>query len=240
MKIKKNFKKIIISIVCSLLFLIVLPFFALQAGDIFFGKIKPLYNIRFAHFFYTIATHPLILEKPPRYAHYEFSRVYFIEGNLPESLKEAEKELELYPENTATFYILGLTYGYMNRSHDGIDAFSKYINTHPNTWAGRNDKAWLQFRVGDITGALETISPVVNNFYYTPWVQNTYCSLLIANKSYYDAEKVCNHAKTLIVTMNKNDWGHAYPGNDPRVYDTGLKAMKTSINENLLLIQKNK
>jgi hypothetical protein len=39
--------------------------------------------------------------------------------------------------------------------------------------------------------------------------------------------------------MTEKDWGHAYPGNDPRIYSTGLNAMKTSIAQNFDLIKKN-
>lgn len=127
----------------------------------------------------------------------------------------------------------------MNREIEAIDAFTKYIKARPETWAGRNDKAWLQFRIGDIDGAITTLEPVVNNFKYTPWVQNTYCALLIAKKRYKDAKEPCNDAKIAVDKMTDKDWGHAYPGNDPRIYNDGLEAMKLSINQNLELIAKN-
>jgi tetratricopeptide (TPR) repeat protein len=154
------------------------------------------------------------------------------------ALDEIKKELEIYPDDTNAYYVLGLIYGFMGRSHEGIDAFSQYIDTHPRTWAGRNDKAWLQFRIGDFEGALATIEPIVTQFPYTPWVQNTYCSLLINTTRYADAKKACIHAKELIDAMTEKDWGHAYPGNDPRIYGEGLEAMNGSINENLKILEK--
>ncbi len=242
---KENFlfrnigKTLLGSILFISLCFLTIPSLSFSIGDVFFGKTKPLYNVKLAQFFYYIATHPVGSESPPRYAHYQLSRTYFIEGELEKALMEAELELSIYPDSLSTYYILGLTYGYMGRSHEAIDMFSAYIETHPETWAGRNDKAWLQFRVGDIDGAIQTIEPIVENFKHTVWVQNTYCALLINKKRFVEAKEACNYAKEAVNKMNNEDWGHAYPGNDPRIYATGLSAMKLSIDHNLTLIEKN-
>lgn len=205
-------------------------------GNTFFGKVPTLYNVNLANFFFKHAAYPVFGTSVP-YVHHQLSRTYFIKGNLEKAIEEAKKELEIYPENTNTYYILGLTLGYMDRTHEAIDAFSKYIETYPESWAGRNDKAWLQFRIGDIDGAIETIEPVAKNFTLTPWVQNTYCVLLINKKRFNEAKKTCALAKNAIDKMTEKDWGHAYPGNDPRIYGTGLSAMKKSIGDNLKLLE---
>ncbi|MCR4276067.1 MAG: hypothetical protein NUV90_01650 [Candidatus Parcubacteria bacterium] len=228
--------------VCALILSIVaifsVPSLTLSSGDIFFGGVKPLYHVRVAQFFYKRSAYPLFSKLPPRYAHHQLSRTYFIQGRLGSALDEAKKELEIYPDDTATYYLLGLTYGYMNREREAIDAFSAYIETHPGTWAGRNDKAWLQFRIGDIDGALQTIEPIADTFRDTAWVQNTYCALLMNKERFADAERACLYAKEAVDTMTEKDWGRAYPGNDPRVYGTGLQAMRDSIEQNLELIHK--
>ena len=180
-----------------------------------------------------------IIADPPQYSYYQLSRTYFIEGKLDEALEGAQNELKLYPRSTHTYYILGLTYGYMGNTYEAVNSFSKYIEHHPETWAGRNDKAWLQFRVGDIDGALSTIEPIAHNFKSTPWVQNTYCILLINKKRYLEAKDVCENAKKIIDKMEEKDWGHAYPGNDPRIYSRGLQSMRQSIEENLKLMTQN-
>ena len=227
-------------VVVGLVTLYELPAFAFQTGNLFFGGIKPLYNLELANKAFQVATHPLLQKLPPRYAHYQLARTYFVKGENDKALDEIKKELEVYPQDTTAYYVLGLIYGFTGRSHEGIEAFSKYIDANPRTWAARNDKAWLQFRIGDIDGALVTIEPIVKQFPYTPWVQNTYCSLLINTTRYAEAKKVCNHAKTLIDKMTEKDWGHAYPGNDPRIYGEGLEAMRSSINENLKVLGKTK
>lgn len=217
--------------------IITFPSLARSLGDVFFGRVKPLYNTHVAEFLYRQSAYPMLpgMQAAP-YAHYQLSRVYFIQGSLYASLDEAQLELRTYPDHTQTYYILGLTYGYLGRTADAIDAFTKYIETHPNTWAGRNDKAWLQFRTGDIAGATETIEPVARNFKYTPWVQNTYCALLINQDRLTEAEEACINAKVAIDKMTEEDWGHAYPGNSPQIYKNGLESMKESIGKNLYLL----
>lgn len=225
-------------ILVALLAILLIPSFSLALGNIFFGDIKPLYNVRLAQLFYKHSAYPLFSKFPARYSHYQLSRTYFIQGQYMAALDEAESELKIYPDDTRTYYILGLTNGYMNRTYEAIDDFSHYIEANPGTWAGRNDKAWLQFRIGDIDGALETIEPIVKNFKYTPWVQNTYCALLINKERYSEAQQACNAAKEIVDKMTEKDWGHAYPGNDPQIYATGLQAMKDSIEQNREIIQK--
>lgn len=226
---------IIIPILCIFIF----PSISFRVGNIFFGNYPSLYNVNLAQFLYKQSVSPLLHQPIPQYAHHQLSRTYFIQGDLWGALDEAKEELKLHPQSTSTYYILGLTYGYMNRNHEAIDAFSVYIDNFPGAWAPRNDKAWLQFRIGDIDEALKTMQPIVNNFKYTVWVQNTYCALLISKKDFSNAKIACERAQKSINKMDENDWGRAYPGNDPRIYGTGLNAMKRSIESNLAIINKN-
>lgn len=212
-----------------------LPTTQYKVGNIFFGSVPSLYNVNLSQYFYLYAAHPPI-GAAPEFAHYQLSRTYFIQGELEAALDEANAEIALYPENTRTYYILGLTYGYLNNEHAAIEAFGKFVESNPYSWAARNDKAWLQFRVGDVSGALETIEPVA--FLLNPWVQNTYGTLLLNEGRYAEAREAFLSAQYAASEMSAESWGSAYPGNDPRVYDIGLAAMRESIKNNLALIEK--
>jgi len=202
-------------------------------GNVFFGGSPSLYNVRLAQYFFNAAAYPLLGEAPV-FAHYQLSRTYFIQGELELSLQEAQNELRQHPENKRTYYILGLTYGYLNREVEAIEAFSEFIKAYPESWAARNDMAWLQFRIGDLEGALTTLEPV--STVQNPWVQNTYGTLLLNSGKKVEAKEVFLLAEELVLNMNEETWGKAYPGNDPRVYSVGLEAMKLSIAKNLELI----
>ena len=236
---KSKFLNLLLGVVCIFWLIVMCAFLSPQiqyrAGNLFFGEIPALYNLTIAQAFYTYAAYPLI-GNAPEFAHYQLSRTYFIKGWQYEALKEAEKELELYPDNKRTYYILGLTYGYMNQEREAIEAFSKFIEAYPDSWAARNDSAWLQFRIGDIEGALQTIEPVSN--LENPWVLNTYGTLLLNSGSVLEAKEVFLRAQAVVLRLSADDWGSAYPGNDPRVYDAGLMGMKNSIEENLAIVER--
>ena len=123
----------------------------------------------------------------------------------------------------------------MNKEEEAIEAFGKFIEYKPGSWAARNDRAWLQFRIGDIDGALETVTPVVGDI-NNPWIQNTYGTLLMNKKQYEEAKEAFENAKQSAGGMSEELWGIAYPGNDPRVHGSGLTAMQKSIENNLRIL----
>lgn len=220
---------------CILSYSLLSPSFNERIGSIFFGRIPWVYNLSLAQYFFTKAAFPLVGQPAP-FAYHQLSRTYFIKGELEPSLRLARKEIEIYPEHKATYYIIGLTLGYMNREKEAIDAFGSYIVYNPTSWAARNDKAWLEFRIGDIDGALRTIEPVSNNT-SNPWVQNTYGTMLMNKKRYEEAEVAFLNAERVASGMTEKSWGAAYPGNDPRIYGTGLSAMRLSIAQNIALVR---
>ena len=239
LKILRENKKLFVTFLVTILFIFTtlsIPSIDYKLGNIFFGQVPRLYNLTLAQLFFTHASYPP-LGKPYPYAHHQLSRTYFISGNLNIALSEAKKELEMYPENTATYYILGLTYGFMNMEEEAIDAFSQFIQYNPDSWAAKNDKAWLQFRIGDIDGSLKTMKSAVLSHGDNPWVLNTYGTLLINKKRYREAGVILEKALAYAKMMTEEEWGNAYPGNDPRIYKVGLQAMISSIQGNLAIVK---
>jgi tetratricopeptide (TPR) repeat protein len=233
---KKKLEKISLAAVLVVIVLLALlsPVTSQSLGNLFFGNIPTLYNVTLAQFFFKESSNPSF-GNPAPFAHYQLSRTYFIQGDLADAYYEAEKELALYPDHLQTYYVLGLTYGYMNDDQKAINAFGKFIEWKPASWAARNDRAWLQFRTGDVDGALATLAPVAKAT-SIPWVQNTYGTLLMNKGQYAEARNAFLHAKTVADAMTNREWGIAYPGNDPRIFGTGLQAMRDSIDSNLRLV----
>jgi tetratricopeptide (TPR) repeat protein len=217
------------------LYILFVPKVAL--GNLFFGNVQVLYNLPLAKFFYKQSIHyDEDCGLPIPFAHYQLARASFIEGNLEKSLSELTLELTYYPLHYHAHYMQGLVFGYMERYKEAIDAFGKYIEANPKTWAGRNDRAWLQFRIGDIDGALATIEPAYASFPDNPWVLNTYGTLLMNKGNLRKAKEVLQKGLAVTEKMPEASWGRAYPGNDPRVYPVGLSAMKNAFKNNLTLI----
>jgi tetratricopeptide (TPR) repeat protein len=202
-------------------------------GDTFFGGVPRLYNHHVAAFFYEQAIRfDGEREVPPQYAHHQLSRTYFIGGDLYRAMNEIELELFFHPDSWHTYYIKGLTLGYLNREKEATFAFGKFIEHYPESWAARNDKAWLHFRLGEVEEALETITPVVASSTANPWVLNTYGILKMNVGDYSAARWALDRAATFAAEMTPENWGNAYPGNHPAIYDDGLIAMRQTIVEN--------
>lgn len=233
--LNKKRSRILLGILSFLLFIYILPALSYTIGNVFFGKIHQLYNVKLAQIFFVQAANPLFGNQLP-FAHYQLCRTHFIKGDFDRALMEAKKELELFPENKRTHYMLGLIYGYTHTETLAIEEFSKFIEWKPDTWAGRNDKAWLEFRIGHIDNAIQTIQPV-SHLTDNAWVQNTYGVLLMNKERYLEAKKAFLYAQVAVNSMTEKDWGKAYPGNDPRIYNEGLSAMKLSIENNLKLLE---
>jgi Flp pilus assembly protein TadD len=231
-----------ILVVLSFLILILFLYFTVVPkkffGDLFLDN-SETYNIVLAEWFYeqSLRYEFSTDNKPREYVLYQLGRIEFIKGNFEQSEKYLLKELELFPEHAHTYYTLGLVYGYESREEEAIDAFRKFLEYMPSSLAARNDLAWLLFRVGDLEAAMEVIEPAVLLAEPNPWILNTY-GVIVMNLGDLDtAENSLVQAQRLVEVMTPADWGKAYPGNHPAIYDEGLEAMRTSINNNLQLIK---
>jgi hypothetical protein len=71
----------------------------------------------------------------------------------------------------------------------------------------------------------------------SPWLQNTYGTALMNVGRYLEADNALRMAQYLAGNMTEQDWGKAYPGNDPLIYGKGLESMRTTINNNLLILK---
>ena len=225
---------IAISFLVAVAYVLTAPATYYKLGKVVFGDVPEFYNVELAHYLFSYAAYPPI-GTAPEFAHYQLSRTYFIRGQLIAAVKEAKKELELYPDNKRTYYILGLTYGYLELRQEAVLSFMQFIEAYPNSWAARNDIAWILFQSGDIAGARYYIEPVAT--VHNPWVQNTYGTILLNQGEYDKAKEAFLIAEREAAAMTEEEWGSAYPGNDPRIYGTGLSAMRRSIAANLALLE---
>jgi tetratricopeptide (TPR) repeat protein len=227
---------VLVVIFFSLIVVWVSPRAQSALAGVFFGKVPLLYHVTLAQSLYTMASEPRFGQAVPLYTNHHLSRTFFIQGDFKQALKYGYQELNLYPHHFTAYYIIGLTYGYMDMPEHAIYAFGEYLKWHPESWAARNDRAWIQFRVGDIDGAIETMNPARELYPTNPWVANTYCVLLINKARYTEARAHCTQAEESAKQFSANTWGEAYPGNDPRIYEEGLQAMRASIASNLELL----
>ena len=208
------------------------PDFTFALGDYFYGR-GSLYDPKLAekYFLETIALDPAY----PR-VHYQLSRVYFVIGNFSEARKEIHKELELFPDFKRSYYVKGLINGYTGRLSEAVEDFKRFIEWKPDTWAGRNDLAWIYFQKGDFYNAYVTAEEGLILSPENPWLLNTVGVSLKNMNNEEEALKAFEKALVSAAKLTDQDWGAAYPGNDPTLYGEGLQNMKEAIQKNMNLI----
>lgn len=186
------------------------------------------------------ATYERIIELDPAFprAHYQLSRIHFIKGGFSEALGEINTELELYPEYKRSYYIRGLVYGYAGLLDLAIADFQTFLEWKPKSWAGHNDLVWVYFQKGDYAEAKAIAMRGLEIAPDNPWLGNALGVALLNLNEFEAAEAALEQAARNAEKLTAEEWGAAYPGNDPAIYPEGLAAMHTSIQENLKLIEK--
>jgi len=205
----------------------------LEIGNGYFGHGK-IYSIRKAEvaFKRAIKLRPDLLE-----AHYQLGRIHFINGKFESALFEINKVLQLDSEYKRAYYMYGLINGYKEDLDQAIWGFEEFIKRDDSNWAGYNDLAWIYFKKGDYQKVKEVAGKGLEKSPYNSWLNNIYGTALmnlgekeVAQKSF---ERAFEEAEKLTPEM----WGLSYPGNNPKIYATGLEETKSVIRHNLELVK---
>ena len=170
-------------------------------------------------------------------ANYQLSRVYFIEGNFFEALKSIDREIELYPDFKRSYYVRGLIHGYSGKLTEAEGDFKEFLKWKPGSWAGYNDLVWVYFRAGDFKNAEKYAKHGLTFAPRNPWLLNSLGVALLNLGKYEEAAKHLEEALIIFEQMGPEDWGKAYPGNDPGIYKIGYTKTLETIEKNLKLAE---
>lgn len=208
------------------------PDLLMTIGNSFFGDGR-IYDQKKAYENFSA----VIRKDPSRVeAHYQLGRIYFINGQFESAITEIQTVLHLDPDFKKAYYMYGLVSGYKGDLDQAIWGFSEFIARDGFNWAGYNDLAWIHFKQGDYEKtkviALRGLAHAPDN----PWLQNTYGTALLNLGDPGQARTVFMTALATCEEMRPEDWGGAYPGNDPILYDRGLNEMCMTIRKNLSLL----
>jgi len=168
---------------------------------------------------------------------YQLGRVYFIKGELEQAVSYFDQQLEADPQFAKSYYMRGLTYGYLNDFVRAEQDFKKFIETKPNSWAAHNDLSWVYFRAGRYQEAEEQAREGLEYAAGNPWLQNALGAALVNQGQYEEAREPLESARRGFESMGAEGWGMAYPGNDPRIYAEGHAASLASVDKNLQLVR---
>ena len=168
--------------------------------------------------------------------HYQIGRIYFIKGELMRAVFAFNLQLEADPTFMRSYYMRGLTYGYLGEYTKAQDDFKKFLEWRPDSWAAHNDLVWVYFLAGDYDNAEQYARQGLRHTPANGWLANALGAILINQGKPEEARPYLVLAEEAFATMSPEQWGTAYPGNDPRVYEEGLAASRQSVAENLQLL----
>jgi tetratricopeptide (TPR) repeat protein len=166
-------------------------------------------------------------------AHYQRGRTRFIVGNLAGAMRDVEYEEEINPSLGKVYYMKGLIAGYQKDLPKAERSFKKFIQYDSFNWAGYNDLAWILFAEGKYAEAEKYAQQGLSKTNDNPWLHNSIGVALLAQGKKDDAREHFLLAKEGFSHMTPEQWGIAYPGNNPNVLGTGLSATKDAIEANI-------
>lgn len=172
---------------------------------------------------------------------YQSGRIDFINGDFETALEKFDKQIEYFGDTVHNvYYMIGLTYGYKARISDlqedwkaGEDAFITFIDYSPQAPWSRVDLAWIYFSQGKYEEMLPVLEEGLVYRPDNPWLLNMYGLALLNTGDKNAAKEMFMNAKKQADLLTTDEWGRAYPGNDPLAWEQGLAEFRHIIEKNL-------
>ena len=210
------------------------PYLSFAIAEYYFNHGS--YDIKKAEQYYTRA-----IKQEPSYleAYYQRGRIHFINGRFIAALADIKMVLGLNPEFKKAYYMYGLVNGYAGNLEQAEYGFKEFIKRDEFNWAGHNDLAWVYFKQGDYEKTKLAAEAGLVHAPTNVWLNNIYGTALMNLGEKEQAKAAFEKALEKSKEMTGADWGIAYPGNDPALYETGIEETRSVIKHNLTLLEEN-
>jgi tetratricopeptide (TPR) repeat protein len=182
------------------------------------------------------------------YTSFLLGRVYFVEGKLSKSILNYTESIKLNKEYKEAYYGRGLTYGFSSPIFypEAIKDFQTYIDMDNaeyqltggrayGAWAGYNDLAWVYYLSGNFAKAEEAARAGLEITQSNPWLLNMLGAILLEQHRCGEAIESLKQADLLLGAINKDQFGEAYSGDNPKNWEPGKENMAKTIKDNLEL-----
>jgi tetratricopeptide (TPR) repeat protein len=223
-----------------------LPATAFERGEYYFNSGDDpdgAYDLDLARTYYEQA----IREAPQgnERAWYQLGRIEFLEGDFDAAIRDFDKQKEYFGDDVFEVnYMLGLTYAYKaQRTKNASDwqraeaAFNAFLEGEPQSPWAHTDLAWVYFSQGRYEEMVPLVTDGLSYNPNSPWLHNM-LGLALLNTGHRDAARdQFEAAKKYADMLTVEDWGSAYPGNNPDDWPTGLASFQQAIDTNLALAQ---
>ena len=211
---------------------------ATYLGDEYFGGGRQ-YDLECAETAYYKAIE--IVEQGNIRTWHQLGRIDFLRGDYYEAIQKFNNQLKYHKEIMPNVhYMLGLTYGYKAKEsryrgdwEKAEEHFLRYIELDLTSWAARVDLSWLYFAQGKYEEMKPHLEIALENYPQNPWVLNMYGLAILNTEDREEAHEYFLQALEASGKLSIEDWGEAYPGNDPASWSEGVQSMREYIQKNL-------
>ena len=186
-----------------------------------------------------------LLKEPKgnRLAWYQLGRIDFLEGKYANAIYKFNRQIEYFGNSAPNVhYMLGLTYGYRARDtgsaedwRRAAEGFQTYLELDPKSPWAHVDLAWVYFAQGKYEEMLPIVERGLALAPESPWLHNMYGLALLNTGERERAHEHFTRAHDGALKLTVEEWGSAYPGNDPGSWPKGLEGMRNAIAHNLEL-----
>ena len=172
------------------------------------------------------------------YVYHELARTYFLQGDLDTALGFIEAHISKFGTTTPnSYYVRGLILGYMGRYQNAARDYERYLAFDTTNWAAANDYAWVLLKAGRSREALAVVEPRLTYWPENPWLLNSAAIAAYEVGEIDNARAYIGRAFATLQGLTKEEWLVAYPGNDPRIADVGIAALRKSVADNMHTIE---
>lgn len=192
----------------------------------FYASHNREYDVELAKFYFDRA---LKMDSTLPLVRHELGRIAFLYADFPIALNYLNQEIDLGPTPTptpASYYVRALIKGYMGDYKGAAADYEKYFAVTSANWGSINDYSWVLLKAGLPEQALYATQWGLDQWPNNPWLLSSEAIALFELHRYQEAKISVDAALEKIDTLTPEDWLTAYPGNDPRVAEVGLKTFK--------------
>ena len=208
---------------------------AMRAGEWSMSSREGAYDLpRAARYFEKAAA----LDPSYPYVYHQLARVEFLEGDLALALLYINRQIRQHGDSAPnSFYMRGLIRGYIGQYGRAALDYAHYLEFDPGNWAAINDYAWVLLKAGKHEQARVAIEKGLADFPDNVWLLNSYATALFEEGRKEDARAVLEKATAHLDSLTHEAWLVAYPGNDPKLAEQGIDALRASIADNMHRIE---
>lgn len=170
------------------------------------------------------------------YVHYQLARIYLVSADFEKGLAEINKEIEVDPEFIRAYYVKGLLDSYANNNQEAVEDFKTFIDWSPVGWAAYADLSWVYIKMEKYQEAIDTTNLGLKYVPHNPWLLSNQGLAWYRLGKYDQSKEKLEAAKNFAAKLTPEDWKKAYPGNNPRGAEKGVRDIRAIISYNLMLV----